>query len=214
MEAAMAKIAVTDTEKEVKTSKLKQIALSLFAERGYHQTTMSDIAAAAGVGRGTLYWYYPSKEKLFIAALWHEIEQMLTESKALAAQNLSPLDKLSLAMEELPRSLAKHGNLVRSLFQVWGEESGEMQQQIEIAWERLNHQDHSLITGIIKEGIAQNIFRSVDPAKAAATLIAFTDGLFYHWLFGFSQLESGGVEVARDIILQGLLCLDKPAGNK
>jgi len=205
----MAKIAVTEPEKEAKATKIKGVALDLFAERGYHQTTMSDIATAAGVGRGTLYWYFPSKEKLFIAALWHEAEQMLAESKALAAQNIPPLDKLSLAMEEMPRSLAKHGNLIRSLFQVWGEESEEIQQQIEIAWKRLNHQDHSLLTEIIKEGITQNIFRPVDPAKVAATLIAFTDGLCYHWLFGFSQLEVGGVEVARDIILQGLLSLDK-----
>ena len=204
----MVKIAVSDAEKDVKTSKLKQVALSLFAERGYHQTTMSDIATEAGVGRGTLYWYFPSKEKLFIAAFWHEIEQMIAGSKALAAQEISPLEKLSLAMEEMPRSLAKHGNLIRSLCQMWGEESEEMEQQIEIAWKRLNHQDHSLLAEIIKEGIAQNIFRPVDPDKVAATLIAFTDGLSYHWLFGFSQLESGGVEVARDIVLKGILRLD------
>ncbi|HBR09646.1 TPA: TetR family transcriptional regulator, partial [Candidatus Acetothermia bacterium] len=66
----MAKIAVTEPEKEAKATKIKGVALDLFAERGYHQTTMSDIATAAGVGRGTLYWYFPSKEKLFIAALW------------------------------------------------------------------------------------------------------------------------------------------------
>jgi AcrR family transcriptional regulator len=210
----MAKIAIIDSEKETKANKIKKVALDLFAKRGYHQTTMSDIATAAGVGHGTLYWYFSTKEKLFIAALQHEIEEMIAESKALAVQNLSPLDKLSLAMEELPRLLAKHGNLVHALLEVWGKESEEMEQQIDEAWKRLNHQDHSILTDIIREGIAQNIFRPVDPAKAAATLIAFADGLFYHWLFGFSQLESGGIEVARDIILQGLLCLDKPSGNK
>lgn len=201
----MVKIAVTEEEKEIKTSKVKEVALGLFANRGYHQTTMSDIARAAGVGRGTLYWYFPSKERLFIAALWHKVEQMLAESKALAAINMSPFDKLSLALEKLPRSSAKHDNLLRALFQVWGEESEEMEQQMETAWERLNRQDHSLLTEIIREGIEENGFRPVDPAKAAATLIAFTDGLLYHRLFGLSQLESGGVEVARDIILRGLL---------
>ncbi|MCI2425259.1 TetR/AcrR family transcriptional regulator [Candidatus Acetothermia bacterium] len=201
----MRKIAVTDTEKEVKTSKIKEVALSLFAERGYHQTTMSDIAAAAGVGRGTLYWYFPTKEELLIAAFRQEMEEMLAESKELAERKISPLEKLSLAMEELPRSLADHGDLTRVLFQVWSEGSEEMKQQIEAAWERLNRHDHALITRIIKECIEENIFRPVDPATVAATLIAFTDGLCYHWLFGFSQVESGGVEVARDIILRGLL---------
>ncbi len=210
----MVKIAITESEKEVKANKIKNVALDLFAKRGYHQTTMSDIATAAGMGRGTLYWYFPSKEKLFIAAFNHEIEQMIAETRELAAQNVSPLEKLSLAMEEMPRSLAKHGNLIRSLFQMGGQESEEMQAQIEIGWKQLNHQDHSLLTEIIEEGIAQNIFRPVDPGKAAATFLAFIDGLWYHWLFGFSQLESGGVEVARDIILQGLLSPDKSADKK
>jgi len=210
----MAKIAITEADKEIKANKIKKVALDLFANRGYHQTTMSDIARAAGVGHGTLYWYFSTKEKLFIAALQHEIEEMIAESKALAAQNLAPLDKLSLAMKEMPRSLEEHSNLIRALLEVWSEESEEIEQQIEAAWKRLNHQDHSMLTDIIREGIAQNIFRPVDPAKAAATLIAFADGLFYHWLFGFSRLESGGVEVARDIVLQGLLCLDKPGDNK
>lgn len=37
----------------------------LFAEQGYHGTTVGDICAALGVGKGVFYWYFPSKEALF-----------------------------------------------------------------------------------------------------------------------------------------------------
>ncbi|MHB9146648.1 MAG: TetR family transcriptional regulator [Symbiobacteriia bacterium] len=44
-------------------------ARQVFAERGYHGSTMRDIAAAAGVATGTLYLYFPSKEALYEALL-------------------------------------------------------------------------------------------------------------------------------------------------
>jgi AcrR family transcriptional regulator len=42
-------------------------ALACFARRGYHATTMSDVAAEAGVSKGMPYLYFPSKEALYIA---------------------------------------------------------------------------------------------------------------------------------------------------
>jgi AcrR family transcriptional regulator len=40
-------------------------AATLFAERGYHGTTVGDVCAALGVGKGVFYWYFDSKEALF-----------------------------------------------------------------------------------------------------------------------------------------------------
>jgi AcrR family transcriptional regulator len=43
---------------------IKQVAAQLFAARGYHSTTLRQLATAAGITLGTLYHYYPSKEDL------------------------------------------------------------------------------------------------------------------------------------------------------
>jgi AcrR family transcriptional regulator len=48
---------------------LLESAARLFAEGGYHRTTVEDVVAAAGVAKGTVYWYYPSKKALFLAVL-------------------------------------------------------------------------------------------------------------------------------------------------
>ena len=42
-----------------------EVALSLFAEQGYHGTTVGDICDTLGVGKGVFYWYFESKEELF-----------------------------------------------------------------------------------------------------------------------------------------------------
>jgi len=197
------KIATTKEEKEYKANRIKKVELDLFAKHGYHQITMSEIASAACIGRGTLYWYFDSKEKLFIEALNNEIDQMIAESKEFAAQDISPQDKLYLAMEELPRGLDKYSNLMHSLLQVWG---GDMQKEIIKAGERLNKYDHTILTEIVKEGIEQKLFRPANPSKVAAVLMAISDGAYYHCLLGFAKADPGYIEATRDIIFQGILC--------
>src|SRR6266851_77974 len=44
-------------------------AFKIFAQRGYHRATMDEIAAAAGVSKGPLYWHFPNKEAFLIALL-------------------------------------------------------------------------------------------------------------------------------------------------
>ena len=52
--------------KEDIQNKIEQKALIIFAEKGYHKTTVSDIAAAAGISVGNVYNYFFTKEKLFL----------------------------------------------------------------------------------------------------------------------------------------------------
>lgn len=54
-------------------------ALELIAEHGFHGAPMAMIAEKAGVGAGTIYRYFPSKDAL-IAELYHELEQKITDA--------------------------------------------------------------------------------------------------------------------------------------
>lgn len=68
--------AVSDEDKAARRQDILAAAKSVFAERGYHATTIADIARAAGLSYGSIYWYYESKEALF-----HEL--MSAEAAAL-----------------------------------------------------------------------------------------------------------------------------------
>jgi AcrR family transcriptional regulator len=53
-------------------------AARLFAERGYHPTSVADIVASLGVGKGVFYWYFASKEELLselLKAANHELRK-------------------------------------------------------------------------------------------------------------------------------------------
>lgn len=51
-------------------------ALKIFGSKGFAATRAEDIAAEAGIGKGTLYLYFRSKEDIYVAAVQHAIDQM------------------------------------------------------------------------------------------------------------------------------------------
>ena len=54
---------------EQRRSQLLEVAIEIFAERGFHATSMEDIAEAAGVTKPVLYQHFPSKHALYVELL-------------------------------------------------------------------------------------------------------------------------------------------------
>jgi AcrR family transcriptional regulator len=48
---------------------LIEFATTRFAERGYHDTSVAELVSGLGVGKGVFYWYFESKEQLFVEIL-------------------------------------------------------------------------------------------------------------------------------------------------
>jgi AcrR family transcriptional regulator len=65
-----------------------QAARTVFARNGYANTVVEDIAQEAGIGKGTLYLYFPSKEQIYLAALLEDARELDQKSrKAMAEAN-------------------------------------------------------------------------------------------------------------------------------
>ena len=60
-----------------KKEQILQAASFVFAEKGFHQATMDEIAEQARVAKGTLYYNYASKSKMFGATVTHGLEQIM-----------------------------------------------------------------------------------------------------------------------------------------
>jgi AcrR family transcriptional regulator len=74
------------TSEEDKTRRREEIlaaAKRVFAARGFHATTMADVAKAARLSYGSIYWYFPSKEALFHALM--EAEEAALRARIAAA---------------------------------------------------------------------------------------------------------------------------------
>lgn len=79
-------------DKAAKRQEILEAAIAVFVQKGYHAAKMADIAVEAGMGKGTLYEYFPTKDALpkeIFNLFFVGLEDKLTEIKQ---SNLSPVD--------------------------------------------------------------------------------------------------------------------------
>jgi len=96
-------------------AQLLALAAELFAERGYGGTRISDIARAAGVAKGLLYWYFPSKEAL-LAAVGDDVVRGLRKLQGAAIAGLDDaLERLYVGVLVTIRYADRHYQLYGAL---------------------------------------------------------------------------------------------------
>lgn len=102
-------------------------AYRTLARRGYHETSMKDIAAEAGLAPGLAHYYFETKEDLLVAAIRHGCEPAL-EGWAQAGlrqdgplpENADPLELARLGFELAKRELGRYESLFRLTFDMFG----------------------------------------------------------------------------------------------
>lgn len=157
--------------KEARPAELIAAALDVFVEKGYAAARLEDVAARAGVSKGTLYLYFDSKEVLFKAVVREGLLPALAESEGLVAGfSGSAADLLREVIGGMWRLIGSQriGGIPKLVF-------AEAHNFPEIA--RFYHEEvilrgTALIRGVIERGIACGEFRSVDPASAILVVIA------------------------------------------
>ncbi|BAL96844.1 TetR/AcrR family transcriptional regulator [Rubrivivax gelatinosus] len=80
--------------KQERPQELLDAALELFVQKGYAATHSEEVARRAGVSKGTLYLYYPSKEELFKAVVRSNLSNLIAEGADLADHYEGPTREL------------------------------------------------------------------------------------------------------------------------
>jgi AcrR family transcriptional regulator len=80
--------------KEARPQQLLDAALMLFAEKGFAATRAEEVAQRAGVSKGTLYLYYPSKEELLKAVIREHLSSRIAAGAAAAEKHRGPVAEL------------------------------------------------------------------------------------------------------------------------
>ena len=73
-------------------------AAQLFAERGYHPTSVADIVATLGVGKGVFYWYFASKEELLTELLKSSNHELRKRQQQAIGDEVDPVRRIELGI--------------------------------------------------------------------------------------------------------------------
>lgn len=88
-----------DIPREDRVNAILDVATRLFVERGFGETTVAAVARQAGVGNGTVHWYFPSKDDLLAAVMLRAVRNEYDQAVAMA--DVSPRDQLIVFLTDL-----------------------------------------------------------------------------------------------------------------
>jgi AcrR family transcriptional regulator len=193
--------------KEARPTEIVSAALACFKERGFTATRLEDVAAKAGVTKGTIYLYYSSKEELFKAVVRGEL-----------IPNIEHLEQAARASDSASAMLAH-------FFTIWAEhvlpspasvipklviaEAGNFPELVRFYRETVVERGLALVASIIRRGIESGEFRPVDVEHVVFSVMAplLITVLFKHSLQlpGDRPLDAKAVCQAHlDLLLHGL----------
>lgn len=168
-----------------------QVALRLFAKDGYHETKISDIVAEAGVAQGTFYWYFKSKEEVFLDILAEGREQLLDVISYGYRRDPGSVEDMVQASEALLCRLFLFAESNRDLMELLlgGVSASEPIRQA-IGETRLAMENAFLLN--IERAIEFGMLpETIDKRFRAALLMSLLEGVISRWLFGSNVPGNG-----------------------
>ncbi|MGZ4778238.1 MAG: TetR/AcrR family transcriptional regulator [Thermoanaerobaculia bacterium] len=186
-----------------KRERILRAAIDTFAESGYFNAKVSDVAKAAGVADGTIYLYFSGKEDLLIT-MFREHARNYLQSLESALQNISrPEERIRLAIRHHLETLGRDRGLA-VVSQV------ELRHSLKFM-SLLSHgevgQYLNIIRSIVEHGQAAGVFRrTLHPQFVAKSVFGILDEMVTSWVLSEKDYNPADqADQIADFVLHGLL---------
>ena len=157
--------------KDARPSELLAAALTLFVEKGYAATRLEDVAARAGVSKGTLYLYFDNKQALFKAVVQEGIVPVIDEGEALIRDYRGPA-------AELVRIIARRwwetvgGTHLAGVIKLMMSEAQNFPEVAQFHFEQVVQRGKRIFAAAVELGIRQGEFRPLPVDHCVRVLLA------------------------------------------
>ena len=157
--------------KEARPSELLEAALSLFVEKGFAATRLEDVAARAGVSKGTLYLYFENKDALFKAVIQEGIIPVIAENEAIAARHSGcSFDLLELLLENWWTKIGQ--TAFAGIPKLMVAEARNFPELASFYYENVISRGRALVGSALRRGMESGEFRSMDVETTVDVVIA------------------------------------------
>lgn len=184
-----------------------EAAARVMAEKGFSGTAMSEVAQVAGIGKGTIYEYFDSKEDLFFAVFeWFSQKIGAAATVSISALGGSAAQRLVALGESIIGSWVEIRGMFSLVFEFWAASaSSQIRERFKDAFRKAYGDFRAIVSSLIRDGIDRGEFRrDVDPEAVAASLVGTWDALFLQaWFDEAFDLESTN-EKYMTVLITGL----------
>jgi AcrR family transcriptional regulator len=174
-------------------------ASEVFAERPYHEVLTEDLCARLGIGKGTLYRYFDSKEDLYFASIVHGLEEM----HAAVADVIERSEPLEKAIEALTGTIIGYFWERRDFFVLFHRHEPKLDPGERAGWNRRREEYVDMVSGAVSRELNRLGRNHVDPRLAVEMLFGMIRSVCMY------RSEDDRVEdlasLVADVFLRGVL---------
>jgi AcrR family transcriptional regulator len=185
---------------EERKAQILEAAKESFTERGFHKTRMSDIAEASGLSKGTLYWYFESKDAIILSLLERVFEPELQDLKSLLNDDQSAKERLLAYAERGADDIIKMLNWMPLVYEflVLAFRRDVIKTFISTFYQR----NLDLLENLIQQGIDSGEFHSINAQEAAIAMGSIIEGTVMLWIY-----DPEGIDIKHHILSNAHLLL-------
>jgi AcrR family transcriptional regulator len=178
----------------------------LLARFGYNKMTVEDIAQQTGIGKGTIYLHFSSKEELTLSHIDRIIDRMLAQLRLIAKNGSSPQDRIKKML--LTRVMVRFES-VRNYSESLNDLLASLRSSLLVRRRIHFEEEAEIFSDVLDEGNDSGIFSIRNPYDAAETLIWATNSLLPYNLtakeLGKRKEIEERVSKIADLLLNGLI---------
>lgn len=177
-----------------------QAAARIFSEKGYHATSMQDIAEAVNLQKASLYHHFSSKQEILAEILDEALDLINSRLELVLSQATSPDEKLRQAMISYFQTIAENQNLSAVLLL----EMRSLDPELKTRQTSRREKFESLWKDLIVEGRQQGVFSDVDPSLTGRAILGVMN-----WTITWYRSDGprSAIEIAdlfADLMLNGI----------
>lgn len=184
-------------------------AENIFADKGYHEALVDEIAEETALSKGGIYFHFPSKEDLFFAVLDRLAARLVTKVEKSAEGVDSPIARAEASLVAVLTALGRKRRLARLLV-VQGYSIGNPFEQKRV---EIFGQFAALIRGHLDAAVLAGEIREIDTETAAHAWLGAINEVVIRWLYDGGRPPVEAMDTLRAVLIDGLRLQPAEAGT-
>ena len=184
-------------------SQILDAAMETFTEKGFHKTRMSDIAESSGLSKGSLYWYFDSKDAIILKLIDRVFEFEIKDLTALLTDNRSAEERLYIYTERGGQDIIKMLKWMPLIYDFLA--LAFRQETIKKTIQRYYKKNPDLLVTLIQQGIDAGELRPGSALEAGYAIGSIIEGTVMLWIYDPEQINiQDHIKSSTSLLLKGL----------
>ena len=178
------------SKRELRREQILKIASELFSEKSYHDVTVDEIAGAVGVAKGTIYLYFPSKERLYLEILEYSFEAI----ESLLEKEIAKSDSAPVKLKKVLRLIFEFYQMNLDVLRILSRDETHLIREHFEFTERWRLRRIKLYEKILEKGQREGSFRPMNTKLVAIVIFGLVRSVMF-----FYEIDRSAGEISDDV---------------